>query len=470
MNDGITAKNIDETLKTAKNIHMIGIGGAGMCPLAEILAKRGYSLSGSDNNESETLDRVRAMGIPVAMGQKAENIDPARMDMIVYTAALLPDNPELVAAEASGVPTYTRAELFGAITRKYKECVGVCGTHGKTTTTAMIVHILLESGLDPSAVIGGRLPLTGTNGVVGSSDTIICEACEFKNTFLSLSPTCSVLLNVDDDHLEFFGSMENLRAAFRKFCEMSRTVIYNIDDENTRLALDGIQGKTLLPFGESENAVYRISDIEKNKAFASFCITENGVKRRVSLKIPGLHFVWDAAAAYAAARYCGASPEQCVAAIGTFEGAGRRFETLYNKNGIRVVDDYAHHPTEIRVTLEAAMEMGFERVWAVIQPFTYSRTKMLFDDFVEVMKIPDRVILTQIMGSREVNTVGVYSSQLAEKVPGAEVFDTFEEIADHLYKNVRPGDMVITLSCGDVYKIAKLLIKKLDEQERSGQP
>lgn len=451
---------IDELLKKVKRIHFIGIGGSGMCPLAEILHSKGYLLSGSDNNETDTLARIRSMGIPVTLGQKAENIEGA--EMIVYTAAIMPDNPELMAALASGIPTYERSKLFGAITRLFGRCAGICGTHGKTTTTAMAVHTLRKAGMDPSAVIGGKLALTGTNGIVGSDDVIVCEACEFKDTFLDLSPSCAVILNIDADHLEYFKTMENLIASFTKFAEMAETVIYNADDANTVKALENVRGKNFVSFGTGENCNYRVVNLTAYAgAYAEFDIYRDGeFAVHLRLAVPGKHNALNAAAALAACVYCGADLEACKEGIESFPGAGRRFETLYRENGIVIADDYAHHPAELKVTLDAAMSMGYNRVWAVFQPFTYSRTSMLFNEFAEVLAIPDKCVMSEIMGSREKNTYGICTALLAEKIPGSVWFPTFGEITDYLYANVQPGDLVITLGCGDVYKVAKMLIAK----------
>ncbi len=226
---------IDELLKQVKRIHMIGIGGAGMCPLAEILLKEGYTLTGSDNNESDNLTKLRSLGVPVSMGHRAENIGNA--EMVVYTAALLDDNPELCAAKTLGVPTFERAKLFGAVTRMYSNCIGVCGTHGKTTVTSMLAQILIMAELDPSAVIGGRLPLIDSHGRVGHSDTLVCEACEFADTFLSLSPDVAVILNIDEDHLDYFKTLGNIIRSFHQFASMAQTLIINGDDRNTRQAV-----------------------------------------------------------------------------------------------------------------------------------------------------------------------------------------------------------------------------------------
>ena len=453
--------NIDEAIKSAKRIHFIGIGGSGMCPLAEILHSQGHNLTGSDNNESDTLKRIRNLGIPVTMGQKAENVEGA--DMVVYTAALLPDNPELVAAKESGIPTFERSKLFGYFTRKYDNCVGVCGTHGKTTVTSMLTHILIDNEFDPSAVIGGRLPLTGTNGRVGQSDILVCEACEYKDTFLDLTPDISVILNVDRDHMEYFKTLENLEASFRKFADMStKCVIYNGDDKNTIDSIAGVEGKNMISFGKNDDCTYVAKNISFiNGAFPCYDVYKGEeLLGRIELSVPGEHNTLNSLAAIVTAMYLGASFQQCQKSIATFKGAGRRFEFLGQYNGADIVDDYAHHPAELEVTLTAAKQMGYKRVWAVFQPFTFSRTKMHLNAFAEVLSIADKVVMTEIMGSREINTYGITTQDLADEIPGSVWFDTFPKVADYLKENITEGDLVLTLGCGDVYKIAKLILGK----------
>lgn len=457
-------KDINTLLKEIKRIHFIGIGGSGMCPLAEILHSWGYQLSGSDNNESDTLQRIRDLGIPVTMGQKAENIGDA--EMVVYTAALLKDNPELVAAKESGVPTFERSKLFGAISKMYSNCIGICGTHGKTTTTSMTTQIMITANLDPSAVIGGKLPLMGTSGRVGKSQNFVCEACEFVDTFLDLYPDVAVILNIDEDHLDYFKTMDNLIHSFHIFAQMAtKTVIYNGDDANTLKALEGISGKELITFGYSEeNDYYPENMTTVRGAFYEFDAMHKGENLgRIKLQVPGIHNVLNALAALAASMHAGAEFEYCKQGLEEFGGAHRRFEMLGTYRGITFADDYAHHPAEVKVTLEAAMKMGYNSVWAVHQPFTFSRTYRLMDDFAEVLKIADHCVLTEIMGSREINTFNVYTKQLAEKIPGAVWFNTFQEVADYVVKNAKEGDLVITLGCGDIYKAAKIMIKELQD-------
>lgn len=454
---------IDKLLKEIKRVHFIGIGGSGMCPLAEILFNEGYELSGSDNNETDTLARIRNMGIPVVLGQKAENIEGA--ELIVYTAAILPDNPELLAAKASGIPTYERADLLGAITRMYKDCYCVCGTHGKTTVSSMLTQIMVQCGKDPSAVIGGKLPLIQSNGRVGKTENMVCEACEFKDHFLQLAPDVAIILNVDADHLEYFKNIENIIKSFHKFSTMAtKALIVNGDDANTLKSIEGVDSKDIISFGIDKKNDFYADNIEMVHAFAHFDVYKKGEKvGSVKLKVPGYHNVYNALAAIAAADYNGIDISEAIASLEQFGGACRRFEILAKTHGLTIADDYAHHPAELKVTLEAAMQMDYNRVWAVFQPFTYSRTKELMDDFAEVLQIPDKCVMTEIMGSREVNTEGIYTSQLAEKIPGSVWFNTFDEVADYVLENAEEGDLIITLGCGDIYKAAKIMIKRLDK-------
>ncbi|MCL2106725.1 MAG: UDP-N-acetylmuramate--L-alanine ligase [Oscillospiraceae bacterium] len=452
---------IEQALAKAKRIHFIGIGGSGMCPLVEILHGEGYAITGSDNNESETLSRIRALGIDARLGQRAENI--AGAELIIYTAAVLADNPELAAAKASGVPTYERNALLGALTRRYANCVCVCGTHGKTTTTAMLTQIMHTAGLKPTAVIGGKLPLTGTNGITGCGEHMVVEACEFQDHFLQLSPDVAVILNVDEDHMEYFKTLDKLVASFRAFASMAtKTVIYNGDDANTREALEGVNGgKKHITFGRSQGNIFRAVNVRMRGAFASYNLHYHGeLLTRINLRVPGVHNVSNSLAAIAAAMCSGASVLDCEKGIETFRGAGRRFEILGQYHGITLADDYAHHPKELEAALTAARQMNFRKVWAVFQPFTFSRTALLMDEFARVLAIADEVVLTRIMGSREVNTYGVTAAQLAEKLPGSACFEEFEEAAGYVVAQAQPGDLVITLGCGDIYKAGKMMIEK----------
>jgi len=450
-----------------------------MYPLAQILHSQGYYLTGSDNNETETLEAVRKMGIPVFIGQRAENIEGA--DLIVHTAAIMEDNPELMAARASGVPVLERADLLGIVTSWYENAVCVTGTHGKTTATSMITQILYTAGVDLSAYIGGKLPCIGGSGIAGKSDTLVCESCEFEDHFLKLSPDISVILNIDADHLDYFGTLENIMKSFRKFAEMtSKVLVLNGSDENTMKAMEGID-KNIITFGKDTSCDFYPENVKhENGLLTTFDAMYKGEKLgEITLHVAGIHNILNALAAVAVSHYLGIEFSAVQKGLSEFRGAKRRFEKLGSEKGITVVDDYAHHPTELEATLRAAMEMNFNNVWAVFQPFTFSRTKLLLDDFARVLQIPDHAVLTDIMGSREKNTYGIFTRHLAEKIPGCiwfpqdetaewtdeRKYQNFSQICDYICENAKDGDLVITLGCGDAYKIAKMVLKKLSEED-----
>lgn len=449
---------VDENLlKTKKHIHFIGIGGSGMFPMVQILHSEGFYITGSDNNETETTKIERKMGIPVTLGQAAENIEGA--DLIVYTAAIMSDNPELIAAKASGVPCLERSDMLGLLTRRYSKAVCVAGTHGKTTTSAMIAQTLLEGGFDPSAFIGGKVKALGGSGRAGKSDIFVVEACEFVDTFLKLSNDISVILNIDNDHLDYFGSIENSIKSFRKFASNSTgPVIVNGDDANTMKAVEGLD-KEIITFGWSNKNDYYAADVRfLGGAKSGYTLMHHGKPIcEIQLSIPGKHNILNSMACAAVCLYLGMNPEEMAEHIDKFPGAGRRFEILGEVNGVTIADDYAHHPTEIAATLKAAKEMDFHEVWAVFQPFTYSRTALLMDDFVTALSVADHVVMSEIMGSREKNTYNVYTKDLAEKISGSVWFNTFKEMADYTMSHAKPGDLVITLGCGDVYKCAYIM-------------
>ena len=451
----------DNRIFDAKRIHMIGIGGSGMSPLAELLHAKGYAITGSDNNPSYTLERIQSLGIPVAMGHRAENIGDA--DLVIHSAAIMADNPELAEAHRRGIPTLERSYLLGALTRRFDDVIGVCGTHGKTTVTSMIALILCEGGLDPSAVIGGMLPAWNSNCRIGRSEHLVCESCEYVDTFLKMSPDLAVLLNVDDDHLEYFKTMDRLIESFGRFLgSASRGVLVNGDDEKAMRAAEQAIGE-VVTFGYGEGCDWRPTQIAYvDGAFGSFHLTHRGEDLgEIRLHVPGHHNVLNAVAAAAAAITVGADFPAVQKGLVSFRGAKRRFEILYRDRGITVADDYAHHPSELRATLETAKQLPYQRVIAVFQPFTYSRTVMLMDDFAQVLSLADQVVLSEIMGSREVNTYGVCSADLAARIDGSVWFSTFDEIADYVAAQAREGDLILTMGCGDIYKAAKKIIALL---------
>lgn len=450
----------DNILDGKQHIHFIGVGGSGMFPIVQILLKEGYTITGSDNNPTDTTALEEQMGVKVTIGHSPENLQGA--ELIVYTAAIMKDNKELIAAKNSGIPTVERSEMLGLLTRRYPDCICVSGTHGKTTTSAMLTQILLGAGFDPTAVIGGKLKAIGGNGRAGASDIMVCEACEFVDTFLHLAPDISIILNVDADHLDYFGSIENVIKSFRNFADLTtKALIVNGDDVNTMKAVEGIE-KPVITFGfGSENRYYPANMQFHGGIGCTFDLMEQGKKlTAIELNVPGRHNIINAVAAAAGALYLGATPLQIAENIKEFHGAGRRFEVLGKVRGITIADDYAHHPAELTVTLEAAKQMNFKRVWAVFQPFTYSRTAMLLDDFATSLAIADQVVMSEIMGSREVNTYNIYTKDLAEKIEGSIWFEGFEEIADYVMANAEAGDLVLTLGCGDIYKCAKLMLQK----------
>jgi UDP-N-acetylmuramate--alanine ligase len=443
-----------------KHIHCIGVGGSGMFPIVQILLSQGYTISGSDNNESDILESERKLGVAVTLGHFPDNLQGA--DLVLYSAAIMADNPELMAARERGLPLWERARMLGAISSHYGEAVGICGTHGKTTVTSMLTQILYGAGRDPSAVIGGKLRAIGGYGRAGKSDLFVYEACEFRDTFLSTFPDTAVVLNIDDDHLDYFGTVENAMRSFTKFAGMaSQRVLYNGDDPNTVTAMAPVEGPRKITFGRGEHNDFYAANLQKKDGLCrTFDLMHRGARLcTLTIHVPGDHNVLNAVAAAATAWELGVAPEEIAKHLALFGGAGRRFEVLGKVNGITIADDYAHHPAELAATLRAAKELGFGEVWAVFQPFTFSRTYLLLDDFVTALSIADHVVMSPIMGSREKNEWGIRTQDLGEKIPGSVWFDTFQEMADYTMAHAKPGDLVITLGCGDIYKCARLMLK-----------
>lgn len=447
-------RTTDLLLCDIKRIHMIGIGGSGMCPIAEILHSRGYILSGSDVNEGDTLNRIKALGIKVFMGHNADNVDGAQL--VVYSAAISQDNPEIVEAKRRGIPTMERSVVLGALTRQYDNVIGVCGTHGKTTTSSMITQVLYLNNMDPSAVIGGRLPIINSNGISGKSDLFVCESCEFVDTFLQISPDISVLLNIDNDHLDYFKTMDNLVSSFKKFVGMSKLCFYNGDDELSFDAANSASEKISFGLGDKNN--YSARNLSAGKFGFSFDVYKDGeFFETFELKCPGRHNVMNALAAISVCDYLGVPVKGIKSAIEDFVGAGRRFEFYGEFAGFTLADDYAHHPTEIEATLNAAKNLNFKRVIAVFQPFTFSRTALLKDDFIKALSVADKVILTPIMGSREINTYGITSQDIAVGLKDCVCVDDFESVVNQIISVAGEGDIVITMGGGDIYKVAHMV-------------
>ena len=453
-----TDAEVDAFFASCKRVHFIGIGGSGMYPIVQILRAEGFDVRGSDVLLGDIVRAEQKSGICVKIGpQCAENLGDAQL--VIYTAALLDDNPELLAARERGLPCLERSLALGYVSRLYKKSIGVAGTHGKTTTTAMLTQILLEAGRDPGAVIGGKLRAIGGYGRAGAGELCPIEACEFVDTFLHLSPDSAVILNIDDDHLDYFLTMENLCASFRKFAEKARTrVYYNASDPLTAQTMAGLRTE-VVTFGWDASFDFAALDPQPGaRAGWRFVLAHRGERLgEIRLRVPGKHNVLNALAAAAVALTEGVPFGQIAASLAAYPGAGRRFEFLGTVNGADVADDYAHHPTEVAATLRAARDMGYDRIWAVFQPFTFSRTYTLMQDFADALSLADRVILTPIMGSRERNTWGVRSEQLAAKIPGSVLLPGFSEIDEYLRREAKPGDLILTMGRGNIYEAAHLL-------------
>ena len=440
--------------------HLIGIGGVSMSPLAEVLLRRGVIVSGSDIAESGTVRHLRSLGIDVKIGHKPENI--VGVDFVVRTAAAHDDNPEIVEARKLGIPVFERAQAWGFIMQNYENALCISGTHGKTTTTSMATHIFMEAQKDPTVMIGGTLPLLHSGYRVGKGDTIILESCEYYNSFHSFCPTVAVILDVEADHLDFFKDLEDIKRSFRDFAALvpdDGYVVANIDDPNTMDALKGID-RRIVTFGLSEKADMRGVNIRTEEGKTYFSVLKHGVPYTdLVLNVPGQHNVLNALAACTAASLLGVSPEAIARGLAGFTGAQRRFEFKGTFNGARIYDDYAHHPGELHALLSAVSSLGYKRTIVAFQPHTFTRTKALFDDFVQELCAPDLVFLTEIYAAREKNTIGISSKDLADRIPGSVFCSSFDELEEKLRETAAPGDIILTVGAGNIYVVGENLVK-----------
>ena len=452
--------NIHHYIRPGCHAHLVGVGGVSMAPLAEVLHGIGMTITGSDMHESKTVEHLRSLGISVTIGHWPESV--AGADVVIRTAAVHDENPEIKAARDAGIPVFERAQAWGSIMRGYQNAVCIAGTHGKTTTSSMSTCIAMAAQVDPTVMIGGTLPVLGANHRVGKGDTIILESCEYCNSFLSFFPTVAVILNVEADHLDFFHDLEDIEHSFRTFAELTPKdglVIANCEDENTMHALEGLD-RPLLTFGLERGDV-RAEGLTFQKGMAEFDVVAEGkLYTHVALQVPGVHNVKNALAA-AAAAYALHIPGEAVAqGLGAFKGAGRRFEHKGSINGAEIYDDYAHHPAELKALLDTAKTLGYQRVVCAFQPHTYTRTKALFHDFTEVLRQPDLTLLAEIFAAREDNTSGISSKDLAEQIPGSLYFPTLEELTAYLRENARPGDLILTVGAGDIYTVGNALAQQ----------
>lgn len=448
-------------------IYFIGIGGISMSGLAEILLAEDFVISGSDRAPSDLTRMLESRGVKVFYGQREENL-AGDIDLVVYTAAIKSDNPELIAAKRRNIPTLTRAELLGQMMKNYKTPIAVSGTHGKTTTTSMISQILLNAEADPTLSIGGIYRPIGGNIRVGASELFVTEACEYTNSFLSFFPKIGIILNIEEDHLDFFKDLSDIRNSFRRFAELlpeDGALIINGSIERCEELTDGLPCR-VITYGLAPGLDYTASRIAYDESgFPSFCLNhKDGGERHFSLRVHGEHNILNALAAIALADLLELPDEVIRAGLLAFTGTDRRFEYKGQVNGVNIIDDYAHHPTEIRATLNAALQYPHKRLWCVFQPHTYTRTKAFLAEFAAALSLADEIVLADIYAARETDTLGISSETLQEKIRSlghsCQYFPTFEAIENYLLKNCTKGDLLITMGAGDIVKVGENLLQK----------
>lgn len=477
----MSQNKIENVMRQPCHVHFVGIGGISMSGLAEILLDNGYTVSGSDARESETTRKLISLGADVYYGHSRDNITDD-ISYLVYTAAVKEDNPELAAAQDKGIPTITRAMLLGRIMEQYKTAISVAGTHGKTTTTSMIAEIMLAYQCDPTILVGGMLKTIGGNLRVGHSDYLVTEACEYTNSFLSLISNVNVILNVREDHLDFFKDINDIRHSFKIFAEKpdeNGTLIINSGIENLSYFTNGLKC-TYRTFGlNSKTSDYSPANIVYNEfACASFDVEKRVIKcaggscyaagtetvAHIDLKVPGEHNILNALAAFATAAAIKIPVEYIVKGLNNYAGTDRRFQYKGCFGGVNVIDDYAHHPDEIKATLTAAKNYPHNNIWCVFQPHTYTRTKALMTEFAKALALADKVVLAKIYPARETDTLGISSENLRQEIAksGKEVyyFETFEEIEKFLSKKCINDDLLITMGAGDVVLIGENLVNQ----------
>ena len=447
---------ISQYLVPGRRVHLVGIGGVSMRPLGLVLNGMGMMVTGSDMNSSTSTDELIAQGIHVDIGHRAENIEGA--DCIIRTAAAHNDNPEIAAARAAGIPVFERAQAWGEIMRSYKNAICISGTHGKTSTTSMMTHILMAAEMDPTVMIGGYLPLLHAGHRVGHGDTILLESCEYCDSFLNFFPTLAVVLNVEADHLDYFKDLADVQKSFHKFAELaSYGVIANGDDAHTVQAMEGIN---YVSFGLGENnRVHAANMCPDWRHFDVIC--DGQFYCHLDMGVLGRHNALNGLAAAGAAWMMGIPGEAVSRGLESFHGAGRRMEFKGTFNGAEVYDDYAHHPDEIAATIDSVRaSFPGRRLVLAFQPHTYTRTNALFDDFVMQLKKADVLVLAEIYAARERNTIGISSAHVAEKIPGSVFVRTLPEVTAWLKDNVKEGDVVITMGAGDIFRAGEALLKE----------
>ena len=444
-------------------IHMIGIGGISMSGLAEILKNKGYNVKGSDMNDSNIIKKLRNSGIPVTIGHKKENVEGA--DAVIFTAAIKKDNPEYVEAERLGITLIERSVLLGEITRMYSDTIAVAGTHGKTTTTSMISSAFIEAKKDPTISVGGELDIIDGNYKIGNSKYFITEACEYVESFLKFSPKVAVILNVEEDHLDYYKNLDHIKSAFYKFENRlpdDGYAVLNADDENSRELIQN-EKYNKITFGIKNPAKFSAKNIMFEKDITTYELYVDGkFVSKVELKVPGIHNVYNSLACIAVCDIYKLELKDVLTALEKFGGAKRRFEKKGEYNGALIYDDYAHHPSEIKATLLAAKEKKARRILCVFQPHTYTRTKTLLNEFSEAFYNADNVIITDIYAAREKDTGEISSKDLVNRIEktsnNAVYIKDFKDIEKYVEKELKPGDLFITIGAGDVYKIGDEIV------------
>lgn len=455
-----------ENIKKYKKIHMIGIGGVSMSGLAEILLNWGFEISGSDSTKSEQIEKLKNAGIKIFFNHTAENVIGS--DIVVYTAAISKDNPELLKAKALGIPTVERADFLGELTRCFKDTIAISGTHGKTTTTSMISLCFLEALKDPSIQVGAYLKNIDGNYRVGNSEHFIIEACEYVESFLKFSPKTEIVLNIDNDHLDYFKNFENIKNAFIKFVRIlpkDGLLVVNGDDANC-LDLINLTDAKSLTYGITNKNVdfFAVNITFDNNGFAEFDVYhKDKFYDRIKLAIPGTHNILNCLACIATCNEYGISKDHIKLALSKFTGAHRRFEYKGTVNGATIFDDYGHHPTEIISTAKALMNKTYNKSWVVFQPHTYSRTKLLLDDFAKALLNFDNIIILDIYAAREKNTYNISSEDLVNSIKkfekSAKFLSNFDDVVKFLKENVKENDIILTLGAGTVTQIGPMLLK-----------
>ena len=454
-------------LPEIKYIHFTGIGGISMSGLAEILLSFGYRISGSDIKSTNITKKLSDLGVEFHAFHSEENVKD--QDLLVHTAAVKENNPEIIKAKKLGIPVIDRASLLGQIMRRYPYSIAVSGTHGKTTTTSMISTIMIKSGKNPTIHIGGELDIIGGNTKVGGNKYFITEACEYVESFLKFNPFLGIILNIDLDHVDYFRDLEHIKEAFLKFARLipeDGYLVACMDDPNAASLIDKVNCNRITYGIKSTSPVWSVDNIIfDGLGCASFNILKDRrVLCNVKLSVPGIHNVSNALAAAAACSVAGCETADIKEGLEKFKGARRRFELKGTVNNIKVIDDYAHHPAEIKATLKAAKNCRHERIWCVFQPHTYTRTKLLLDEFSTAFNDADTVIVSDIYAARETDTGEIHSTALVERInlhSGNAVYKHgFDAIVEYLAGNVLQGDLIITMGAGDIYKVGEMFLKE----------